>query len=845
MGSSSYKLDSNINNLIKGTHSVTVTDFKNCIDTVKNIIITSPDTIKIAFTMSPTLCFGGSSGYAKAFASQGYGPYSFVWSTGGVNDTIMNAPLGTYTVTVTDFNNCKNISSVNVTQPPQLISFNKKQDSVKCFGESNGAAHVQIQGGIRPYSFSWSSSPVQTDSNATNLPSGDFVITTTDSNSCVRLDTISVKEPLDLNTTVTIDSVVSCFGYNDAIVTINATGGNGGNLYNIGNGNRLSNKFTGLDSGVYFVTTKDFKGCEVITKFTITEPEKITTDIGSINASCLENSNGKAFIYNISGGNGTYTYLWSNGQTTDTASNLLALKKHFVTIKDIKNCIGRDTIFVDTNYVLRFKTISDSALCNGSNTGSSQVIHINGLAPYAYAWSSIPSQTGQQATNLNAGFYKVTVTDNNNCTATQNAFIAQPTKLRINILDYQPYCSKDTNGSLKAIATGGTGPYTYLWNSSPPQNTDSAFGLAAGNYRVIVTDIKGCLDSMSIRLNEPPQLLFIDLVNRKNLSCNGSNDGALEVKGKGGFSPYTYQWDNPGLDTTAKISNLEPGKKYKVTIVDNKGCRDTASFSLEQPDSLVFDHFIFTHVTCPEAKDGSMKILVKGGTVSNANPYQFSLDSIFWQDNRLFSKLPGGKYKLYVKDANGCMNKTDFEIEEPEKFTFSLQPSDTIIPLGNSVVINTVINSNNPIPNSKFKYFWSPSTGLDCIECKAPTATPFQTQSYQLLLTYNENCTYTKDALVVVENKFITFIPNAFSPNKIGPTENEVFNVYGEGIIDVDMSIFNRWGEKVYESHGLNKGWDGAYKGVEAQDGVYTYSINVTYLGGGTRLFSGSITLMK
>jgi gliding motility-associated-like protein len=139
---------------------------------------------------------------------------------------------------------------------------------------------------------------------------------------------------------------------------------------------------------------------------------------------------------------------------------------------------------------------------------------------------------------------------------------------------------------------------------------------------------------------------------------------------------------------------------------------------------------------------------------------------------------------------------------------------------------------------------WTPSSGLSCIDCPNPLVNPYnRLTEYTLTITYNGQCVVSSSLTVIVDNNLEVYIPNSFSPN--GDGNNDVFTIYGQGIKAVELDIFNRWGEKIYESNSQFAGWDGTYKGVLQNPGVYVYNVRITFLDNRTKERTGSITILR
>ena len=169
-------------------------------------------------------------------------------------------------------------------------------------------------------------------------------------------------------------------------------------------------------------------------------------------------------------------------------------------------------------------------------------------------------------------------------------------------------------------------------------------------------------------------------------------------------------------------------------------------------------------------------------------------------------------------------------------------PTDTTVKLGQSIQLtSSLIGSGN---NSNLTYSWSPQLGLSCVDCQNPVFSSYAEQNnYTVTVTYNGHCTAEASINIYVSFAGQVYIPNAFTPN--GDGNNDVFEIYGHGIERVDMKVFNRWGEKVFESHNQFWGWDGTYKGTLQMPSVFVYEATVYFLDGSQQQYKGSVTLVR
>lgn len=218
-------------------------------------------------------------------------------------------------------------------------------------------------------------------------------------------------------------------------------------------------------------------------------------------------------------------------------------------------------------------TTPTNVLCRGDNSGSASVTTTNGVTPFSYSWN--PSgQTTQTASNLVAGNYTVTVTDDYNCSKTVATTITQPTtSVTVSIASQNNVsCHGGSNGSANATTSGGVSPYTFLWSGG--QSTSAITGLSANTYTITASDSHGCAKTATVNITQPFALTVFVSVN--NASC-GSSDGSLIANPSGGTSPYSYQWSNGQTATTA--TGLATGN-YTLTTMDTHTCIATQTVSV-------------------------------------------------------------------------------------------------------------------------------------------------------------------------------------------------------------------------------------------------------------------------
>jgi len=308
-----------------------------------------------------------------------------------------------------------------------------------------------------------------------------------------------------------------------------------------------------------------------------------------------------------------------------------------------------------------------NASCNGACDGAITVIPSGGTGPYSFLWMPMASTTSS-ISNLCAGCYTVTITDANGCTATETICITQPSAVVAAATATNATCNGACDGAISVSASGGSGPYTYLW--SPIGNTTPTVNnLCAGCYTVIVTDANGCTDTEMVCITEPSAIVTTATVT--HASCNGTCDGTISVSSSGGSGLYTYLWSPIG-NTTPTVSNLCAGC-YTVTVTDASGCIDTEVICITEPAALTAT-VTATNVSCNGICDGSAAIT---GLTGGTSPYSYQ-----WCNGGTtpsVTNLCPGTCMVMIVDANGCMITHTVIITQPAPASVNALGNDTII----------------------------------------------------------------------------------------------------------------------------------------------------------------------
>ncbi len=706
-----------ISNLCDGKYVVTITDVNGC-SVTDSVTLVSPTPISISFVSTNPDCNGSCDGTALAQASGGTPPYSYSWNNGQNTQMAVGLCAGTYTVTVTDANGCTAIQNITLTNPPAL-SASVNVTNALCDGVCDGSATAIPGGGTAPYAYLWSNG--QTTQTASNLCPGNYTVTVTDANGCfVTLNvTITAPQPLLDNTTITPANCGLC----DGSATANPSGGSGNYSYLWSNG-QTTQTASNLCAGILTLQITDNNtGCIGNYTVIINNAGGPTLNLVTQDESCQGQCNGSATV-SPAGGTPPYTYIWSNGQTTQTATGLCA-GNYTVTVTDAMGCITIEAFTINT-FILDI-VISNiiAPLCFNDCNGSATATALNGTPNYTYNW--VPSgQTTQTATNLCAGNVTVTVTDQTGCSSTESININNPTELLANaVVLLNVSCFGQCNGSAQVLVSGGTLPYSYVWSNG--QTTPIATNLCAGTYTITVTDANGCTATSSVIISEPTQILANENITEP--AC-GICDGIIALNPSGGTGPYTFQWNTGHV--TQLINNLCAGI-YTVTITDAVGCSETITIALSNNDGPEIDLNLL-HVSCFGLCDGSASVVVLNG-----NPPYTYLWNPSLSTNTSINNLCPGNYSVMVTDVNGCITAEVFTITQPQAIT--LTTSSTPVSCGDTCngTATVIVNGGTP----PFTYVWN-----DPQSQTTQTAINLCAGNYVVTVTDSNGCSVTASVTI-------------------------------------------------------------------------------------------------
>lgn len=823
--------------LVAGTYTVTITDDNGCTD-IQTIILNEP----IGFISQVVLisdyntyavsCFNNNDGSVEINVSGGTSPYTFLWSNGETDTIATGLSVGIATITITDANNFSIIDTIILTSPTTLNSTIVINNQISCNGFTDGNITVSATGSVPNYIYLWENNSII--NNRQNLDFGTYSVTVTDANGCIDTTSVSLIEPPILTVSITQDSIyngfaVSCNGSNNGNVTAIPTGGTPNYTY-VWNNSQTTASAINLTAGTQIVTITDANNCVATQTIALNEPTVLTismiinTNYNGFNISCNGKNDGAATA-TISGGTGNYTYLWSNGQTTATATNISA-GTFTVTTTDGNGCTIIDNVTL-TEPAVFVATISVTSnyngtaiSCNGASDGAVTATVSGGTPNFVYQWNN--GQTTAMATNLSAGIYTVTVTDANGCTAINNITLNEPTALASTLTAASNSC--DGLLDITATATGGTGNYSYQWNTNNSDTLNTILDVSTGTYSVTISDANNCQISDAIDIEEP-EILSVNLGNDTTLCMN-----AMLILDATMPNITNYQWQN---GSTNPIFTVTENGLYSVAVTNIYGCIATDSVWITYFNEDLFDDLTTDTTICENT------FWTIDATVPNGIQYE-------WQDGTIsptYEVAEAGIYTVTVTNPEGCT--VDFSmiilVQNAPSEALNL-PTDTILCEGSPIILNAAATHATD-------YIWE-GESVFYAQNLPFNSTFIVTYSGTYSVNISNYCGGFTQFIEVTEEDCgcYPYVPNAFTPNNDG--NNDEFQVYANcELQDFEINIYDRYGGRVFIGNDRNAKWDGIARGKLANNGVYVWTITFRALNAGGELvekrMSGDLTLIR
>jgi len=829
------------NGLAASTYTATVLDANGC-TAFNTVSIAEPSAIALSTDTSGESCLGGD-GQAWVTASGGVGSFTYLWDDVGTQatDTAFNLIAGVYTITVTDNNGCTNTAIATIVQtgnPPVITT--DSTNNVRCNGGADGSIYITISGGTGPYTYSWSPGMQNTD-DITGLSAGTNTVTVMDNTGCTATNIITITEPGVLGISIA-GTDISCSGASDGSAVVTASIGTGPYTY-LWSTSGTSSSVTGLAAGFSTVTVTDNCGAALNDSVNIADPAGVTiSNEVSVGITCFGANDGTITI-TASGGTNPLAYSIDGGATFTNSTGIftgLASNTYTVVVQDSNFCQTTGSVLAISEppaLSIDSELATDVLGCSGNMNGTITLTGNGGNGPLTYSIDTTNYQVGGSFTGLAAGTYTVGIQDSAGCQLLGSTLtINEPTMVVIDSeLMVDISCTGAADGTITIVASGGTGSYFYsIDGGTTLVNTTGVFtGLPAGSYDVFLIDTDTCVaQGSTFTLTDPPGI-SITSETKTDIDCPGDADGTIDIVATGGTAPLTYSIDTVDFtNTTGNFTNLDTGTYY-IMVQDSNGCIQMGStLVITAPATAITLTDSVVGVTgCSGNSNGAIFLTGTGGSGSLA--YSIDGGTTFDNGGGIFANLAGGSYDLAAQDDNGCILLGAIVTVSELPLLLVVEQSSSDPAKGNCDGSITVMASGGT-PN--YTYLWD-----DTANQTNSSATNLCGGDYIVLVTDANGCTSTLTITLLSPDNDI-FIPTAFSPN--GDNENDKLLVRGS-YAAITMVVYNRWGEKIFETKVKDHGWDGTQNGTNAPSDSYGYYIELVMTDGSTQVYKGDILLVR
>lgn len=656
---------------------------------------------------------------------------------------------------------------VNCDQP-QLAS---QVTGVTCNGLANGSIVLSTDNLNPPYTFDLGSQQNSTGV-FNNLAAGNYSATVTDNSGCYAVLPVSINEPPKLEVQIAATNV-TCFGGDEGAATAQSNGGTGVLSYQWNDPATQSQaNAVNLTAGTYTVTVSDQNGCSTTASATLSQPPDMQLFVTSWLTKCAGDSTGQAAI-GVNGGISPYNYAWSNGQSGALAINLAA-GNYTVTVTDNAGCAKTSFALIGSPPALSATIDSTAATCADWANGIASVGAQGGSGTLTYQWSDPSTQTTATASNLAAGNYTVTISDQNGCQLSLATTILAPPAIVLTVDHTDALCSGTATGSASATVSGGTGNISLQWSDLSGQTGTMAQNLNAGTYTVTATDENGCSAENTVLIAQPEALSLFTVP--MPVTCFGRADGGVATQIQGGTAPMNYLWNSS--ETAASISDKAAGV-YTVTVTDANGCTAVSSSTITAPDVLTVD-VVSQNVDCFGAATGSAKLEINGGT--GAYTVLWNGPGSFVANGPEITNVADGNYAVTITDAAGCSAVQTVLITAPASaLTVNLPAQGDTICFGANNGMATAMPSGGTAP---YTYLWNSNNQTTV------TATSLAAGSYQVTVTDAKNC-IAIDSVFIPQKAPLVVVAQGGTADCFGPNSGtaQVITV-SYGTIPANLSQF-------------------------------------------------------
>ena len=759
--------------------------------TTQNVTVTVNAQPTVTLTPTDPTCHDGNNGKITTSVNGGTPTYTFEWDdqSHSTSNILTGVTAGTYSVTVTDANNCHATEQATLNNPSALVATRSGHTDVDCHGNETGAFTVTatagtgtpFDGGKYLYQLNGDQEGEMAVSMTYNgLAAGNYEVIVSDRNGCEVTVKDTIREPEELTFAKGDSTNITCHGENEGSITVIASNGTTPYQYKLdGEDTETDDEATNitfdeLAAGPHTVTLTDNCGVEKSVTFILTEPAELSLAKGdSTNITCHGASTGTVSV-TASNGTEPYQYKIDNGSYGYSNSfEGLAAGTHTVTVKD--NCnVEKSVTFTLTEPAELALAITNSSnlTCNESQNGSITVTASNGTANYQYKidnenYGEETDETIVTFSNLAAGEHTITVMDACEVEKSASITLTQPNALTITEsgdAHQDVSCYNGTNGSVTVNVSGGTSTYQYKVGLNGTYGTatdETSFTYAnrpAEKDTIYVKDINGCEASVPVEITQPAQLTLTE-ASHVDVACYGNATGEITVSATGGVPTYLYKWDNGNYGGSEHKDGLTAGG-HSIVVKDGNNCTATLTVEIAQPEAALSATLKPTDVSCYGYNDGAIDVTVQGGTPT----YSFTWNDQSHAEDR--TELTAGTYTVTITDAHYCTLVKSVTLEQPAAFTVAITSDDDDNEICENEKVTFTATTTGDIESLQWQVNGNDITDSTRNELIINTA-----GSYTVVATQeNSGCTVTSNAITLT----VDTVPNVTitGPSSVCDGEN-------------------------------------------------------------------------
>lgn len=874
-----------VNDLPIGSYTIFIKDSEDCIDSTTIITITQPDSLFMTTSSTDSECYGDSAGVITVDISGGVGLYDIsidggstfiITNSSGQETILVNA--GDYDLFVIDENDCVLSELITINQPEEFIlttsnfsDFNGFNTS--CFNTNDASFELNISGGVSPFTLDMNgvSSFVTDGDIVDSLMAGVYTLEITDNNECSVVTEATVTAPDDMVLEYVSSSDfngqnTSCYNSSDGFVITKVNGGVGPFDYSLNNGltyeesNTINQyQFSNLSSGEYTFSVKDDNDCVAELSYTVTSAPEILPLL-TLEQEILCNGEGQAsLLASVDGGNAPFEYTLTGLVDIETFNSVessilidnLSSGFYELNVTDANGCsntiASASQIVISEPSAVSYTANVNNISCNNEGNGSVEISGLDGgQSPYNLKFYNAIGVYFEESNlnvfspalifeSLESESYTLVITDDNDCEFIDTIIIAEPSELTTELDFTSVSCFNGNDAALDLTISGGTSPFAITLNeeSYSSDGVSTIESLSAQDYDISIVDASGCNFSSSFTITEPDSLsvetTIIDNV------CFGQTNGSIFASVSGGIAPYSYTYTNSKgfIISETNISDNLSGGTYTISVSDSNDCVLVSNIEISEPAEILVSHEV-TDESCVDANNGSIITTVENSQGS----YE-----LFWAINTLNSienyGLSPGIYALTIVDSSGCFITDSVTVLAAEEFNVSLEVTNAECGYTNDGQLLILFDDSE-------SHSVQLSNELVNLQTSGSSEILFDELAegeYNLQVSYNSTCVFETLVSIEASNSYDCIAPEpTFSPNYDGSNDEFMpLNNYAEV---VELTIFNRWGAKIFESKSANPSWDGTNLNGEVVPSADYYYI-IKFNNPAYNDITGIITLLK